>query len=326
MAEPMAGTTETGPSTREQTQPYREELSDSESGESSAANPRPHLKTPKSGPWFTFDNIPVEARRDRMQEISAWVDLQKNVPGRTPNEILRELASRFTGTLRDWFESLGEYRQLQFFQSSTEAVLYALFKEFIGDPSIHRKQNEENFYNMKCCSLKRKDLDKHFKRMSDIYYLLGGYNSPELKRVFVASLPTELQPEINRLVTLSHRDIRDHGLGELFQYAIQALDKLCEQQKLVTEFFNNRKKLQKVCKKPYLQIKCKDKECNCRTKKKSHFKKFKQKERFPAKSSRRKGRFNLGGRPLKGSLIDVTSVASEGIMKTISLIKKNLPE
>lgn len=32
-------------------------------------------KTSKEGPWFTFDDIPIYKRRDRMAEISAWVDL-----------------------------------------------------------------------------------------------------------------------------------------------------------------------------------------------------------------------------------------------------------
>ena len=37
-------------------------------------------KRPKRGHWFTFDDIPMFKRRERMLEISAWVDLQRLKP------------------------------------------------------------------------------------------------------------------------------------------------------------------------------------------------------------------------------------------------------
>ena len=36
--------------------------------------------------------------------------------GATTQTVLREFSTRFTGSLRDWFDSLGQYRQLQFIQ------------------------------------------------------------------------------------------------------------------------------------------------------------------------------------------------------------------
>ena len=42
---------------------------------------------------------------------SAWIDLQMIRADATIESVLREFTTRFTGSLRDWFESLGQYRQ-----------------------------------------------------------------------------------------------------------------------------------------------------------------------------------------------------------------------
>ncbi|KAH9698020.1 hypothetical protein KPL71_023840 [Citrus sinensis] len=84
--------------------------------ESSATNQPPLAQTsqsPSNGPWFTFDDILYSKWRDRLNEMSAWIDLQMLRPGATTQSVLREFATRFTGALRDWFDSLGQYRQLQ---------------------------------------------------------------------------------------------------------------------------------------------------------------------------------------------------------------------
>ncbi|KAH9792714.1 hypothetical protein KPL71_004243 [Citrus sinensis] len=100
--------------------------------ESSATNqPSPAQANPPShkssnGPWFTFDDLPSHKWRDRLNEMSAWIDLQMLRPGATTQSVLREFATRFTGALRDWFDSLGQYRQLQFVDlpEVSSALLY----------------------------------------------------------------------------------------------------------------------------------------------------------------------------------------------------------
>ena len=57
---------------------------------------------------------------------------------------------------------------------------------------------------MKCCSLNAKDLDFHYKPMSLLFYKLNGFNEPTLKHAFLASLPEELQPDIQGQLTASH--------------------------------------------------------------------------------------------------------------------------
>ena len=39
----------------------------------------------------------------------------------------------------------------------------------------------EEFFQMKCCSMKRKDLERHFQKMSKKDYMIGGVDNPNLK-------------------------------------------------------------------------------------------------------------------------------------------------
>ncbi|KAL0386398.1 UNVERIFIED_CONTAM: polyprotein [Sesamum latifolium] len=116
---------------------------------------------------------------------------------------------------------------------------------------------------MKCCSLKRKDLDFHFKRMSEKFYMLNGLNDPNLKHVFLASLPQELQPEIQRMIASTRRDVAQLSLGEFHQMTFAALDKLCEQQSFFKGLMDKKALLKKACNKSYLEIQCKKKVCAC---------------------------------------------------------------
>ncbi|KAH9697811.1 hypothetical protein KPL71_023769 [Citrus sinensis] len=110
--------------------------------ESSATNQPPPTQTnppshkSSNGPWFTFDDLPSHKWRDRLNEMSAWIDLQMLRPGATTQSVLREFATRFTGALRDWFDSLGQYRQLQFVDlPEVSSALAVLHDQFLGDPS-----------------------------------------------------------------------------------------------------------------------------------------------------------------------------------------------
>lgn len=220
------------------TEPYVDipsEVED-EMHESSATNhPPPTQTNPSSqkssnGPWFTFDDLPSHKWRDRITEMSAWIDLQMLRPGAITQSVLREFATHFTGALRDWFDSLGQYRQLQFVDlPEVSSALAVLHDQFLGDPSAVFEAARRDYLNMKCCSLNAKDLDFHYKRMSLLFYKLNGFNEPTLKHVFLASLPEELQPDIQRQLTASNLSLDNISLGKIFQLAKTCLDKLCEQ-------------------------------------------------------------------------------------------------
>ncbi|KAH9780502.1 hypothetical protein KPL71_008103 [Citrus sinensis] len=165
--------------------------------------------------------------------------------------------------------------QLQFIQlSDISQGLAILQDQFIGEPSAIFEAARRDYLNMKCCSLNTKDLHYHYKQMSLLYYKLNGFNDATLRHVFLASLPEELQPEIQRQLAAHKLNIDTLSLGKLFQIALGCLDKLCEQKKFFQELIKDKEPFRSACKKPYLAIKCKDpKKCDCAPKKKSHFKK-----------------------------------------------------
>ncbi|KAH9686576.1 hypothetical protein KPL70_014414 [Citrus sinensis] len=202
------------------------------------------------------------------------------LPGATTQSVLREFATRFTGALRDWFDSLGNYRQLQFVQlPKVSSALAVIHDHFLGDPSAVFEAARRDYLNMKCCSLNAKDLDFHYKRMSLLFYKLNGFNEPTLKHVFLASLPDELQPDIQRQLTASNLSLNNISLGKIFQLAKTCLNKLCEQKQFFKELLKDKEPFRSACKKFYLQIKCKKKkDCDCSPKKKRHFKKFRNSE------------------------------------------------
>ncbi|KAK9232961.1 hypothetical protein WN943_023210 [Citrus x changshan-huyou] len=100
------------------------------------AQTSPPSQKSSNGPWFTFDDIPSSKWRDRLNEMFAWIDLQLLWSRATTELILREYATRFMGALRDRFDSLGQYRQLQFVQlPEVSSALAVIHDQFLGDPS-----------------------------------------------------------------------------------------------------------------------------------------------------------------------------------------------
>ncbi|KAH9734797.1 hypothetical protein KPL71_017510 [Citrus sinensis] len=243
-----------------------------------------HSIKPSSASWFIFDDIPRHKWSARLQEFAAWIDLQGTKPNAQPQAVLREFMARSTGSLRDWLESLGEYRQLQFMESLIGTALNIIHEQFIGEKTASTEADRKEYHQMKCCSLKRHLLDAHYKRMSILFYKLNGFNEPSLKHVFIASLPSELQPDLQRKLTATNLSIADISLGKIFQMAMLSLDKICEQKEFFKDLMEDKKPFSEACKKPYLKIECKDeKKCVCPTTKKRHFRKH-----FHRKSSSKK--------------------------------------
>ncbi|KAK2645368.1 hypothetical protein Ddye_020563 [Dipteronia dyeriana] len=97
------------------------------------------------------------------------------------------------------------------------------------------------------------------------YHALGGINDESLRQVYLNSLPTELQCELQRLVKLSNRTLRDISLGEIHMFTHTALDKLCTTQRVFAKMIQERKKYDKHCKLPdSFHLKCKNTDhCIC---------------------------------------------------------------
>ncbi|KAH9716800.1 hypothetical protein KPL71_021582 [Citrus sinensis] len=183
------------------------------------AQTNPPSQKSSNGPWFTFDDLPSHKWRDRLNEMSAWIDLQMLRPGATTQSVLREFATRFT---------------------EVSSALVVLHDQFLGDPSAVFEAARRDYLNMKCCSLNAKDLDFHYKRMSLLFYKLNGFNEPTLEHVFLASLLEELQPDIQRQLTASNLALDNISLGKIFQLAKTCLDKLCEQKQFFKELLKDK--------------------------------------------------------------------------------------
>ncbi|KAI9077205.1 hypothetical protein K1719_040776 [Acacia pycnantha] len=111
-------------------------------------NPPPprqdHSYKPTSGPWFTFDDLPYDKWRSRLQEFSAWIDLQVTAQQIPLEQALQEFFSRFTGTLREWFHSMSEYEKLQAVRVADASLLLgAIHKEFLRDFTLIQKREKQ---------------------------------------------------------------------------------------------------------------------------------------------------------------------------------------
>ncbi|KAH9704951.1 hypothetical protein KPL70_011676 [Citrus sinensis] len=238
-------------------------VDDNPSDQASQTEPIPppvheHSTKPSSASRFTFDDIPRHKWAARLQEFAAWIDLQGTKPNAQPQAVLREFMARSTGSLRDWLESLGEYRQLQFMESPIGTAFNLIHEQFIGEKTASTEADRKEYHQMKCCSLKRHLLDAHYKRISILFYKLNGFNEPSLKHVFIASLPPELQPDLQRKLTTTNLSIVDISLGKIFQMAMLSLDKICEQKEFFKDLMEDKKPFSEACKKPCLKIECKD--------------------------------------------------------------------
>ncbi len=129
--------------------------------------------------------------------------------------VLREFISRTTGILQDWFASIGEYNKAQFCHLNIIQAVNAIFAEFLGDASLYSKQLRQEFFDMRYCSLKRPDIEKHYQRMAQRYYLLNACNDVNLRHTYIASLPEVLQPELHRSITATRRAMNAITIGEI---------------------------------------------------------------------------------------------------------------
>ena len=133
-----------------------------------------------------------------------------------------------TSVLKEWYYSLGLVRQDELhILDIIDIVIAALHHEFLRDQSLIQKEIRKEYFDIKCYSPNKPNLERHFKRMAQRFYQLNGYNDPNLKNTYVSSLPKELQAEMYRMITAMQRDVVSMTLGEIHQTCLAALDKLC---------------------------------------------------------------------------------------------------
>ncbi|XP_020221019.1 uncharacterized protein LOC109803752 [Cajanus cajan] len=169
------------------------------------------------------------------------------------------------GILKEWYANLGPVRQNMFHDlGNTATILGTIHEEFIGDGTLTDRKIRQELFEMKCCSLKLKDLDKHYLRMLKRFYLLNGLNDPSLKSTYVSSLPTEVQPELARMAAAANKDFTALTMGRIHQMTQEAVDKLYHQHEYFSNMLRDKGKYVRACGKSFLEIKCKDKDrCHC---------------------------------------------------------------
>ena len=72
----------------------------------------------------------------------------------------------------------------------------------LGAPTHYTEVAREEFLAMKCCSFERKDLERHFDRMSRQFYTIDEVDDVNIKQTFLNSLPESLGDETLRIMNI----------------------------------------------------------------------------------------------------------------------------
>ncbi|KAL4333562.1 hypothetical protein GQ457_07G041620 [Hibiscus cannabinus] len=107
---------------------------------------------------FTLDGIPSTKWSQRFQEFQAWMETQK-LTRESNFDILSEFVSRFTGLLRDWWNTVSQPDQVFFLtRQSFHEVLQILHTVFLGSQDDLKVLKKKEFFERKCCSPEKRDL------------------------------------------------------------------------------------------------------------------------------------------------------------------------
>ena len=158
----------------------------------------------------------------------SWCTVELQTPNSIVAQVISKFISRLIGRIREWWINLGEFQQRQVAQSQTlEDFFKILHNEFLGSPAHYTEVTQEEFLAMKCCSFERKDLEKHFDRMSRRFYSINGMDDVNIKHTFLNSLSDPLGDETLRMMNLQRIILQQASLGEIYQHMLFALEKIC---------------------------------------------------------------------------------------------------
>ncbi|CDP17145.1 unnamed protein product [Coffea canephora] len=238
---------------------------------------------------FTIDNIPSEQWEAKFQEFHAWMIVQ-NITDESHFEILSVFTAHFARILKDWWTSLGKQDKLFFLTRQDFAEnINILHLMFIGDVKESRETKRKEFFQMKCLSYDRKDLNKHFKKMTKLFIALGA--DINLKQAFISSFPKSLSDGAEMFIHNKYGSILNLSIGQIKQAVFLSLDDLCNKRKIIREYLKGDVCLDQACKKPELIIKGKSQAC-VPYKRRRKFKRFsKSYKDFPKRPFRKKLRY-----------------------------------
>ncbi|KAG8492315.1 hypothetical protein CXB51_009806 [Gossypium anomalum] len=208
-------------------EPSDDEMQQEEGSSSAQRHPQ---KSSIGRTTFTLDDLPPSKWPDRIQEFHSWLETRKLTEDSNYN-ILMEFVSRFTGILRDWWNSIDQHNQMQFLVLQDLAQpIRIIHQHFVGNPDDLLTLKRREFYKRKC---------------------------------------------FNQALQTQNKDILQITVGELQQEVFVALEDICNRRMIFRDYLHGDKKIDKACDDSHLKYKCPkdDHLCDCRTRKKKHFKK-----------------------------------------------------
>nr|XP_004489151.1 uncharacterized protein LOC101514521 [Cicer arietinum] len=102
------------------------------------------------------------------------------------------------------------------------------------------------------------------------------------------------------MIAAAQKDVKASSLGQIHQITLESLEKLCRLHQHFSEIVQQKSKFTKACKKPYLEIKCKDNKCSCSTGKKHHWQKYTKPSKIFKKVKKRKALKFFKRKPFRG--------------------------
>ncbi|KAL4332463.1 hypothetical protein GQ457_07G012840 [Hibiscus cannabinus] len=174
----------------------------------------------------------------------------------------------FTGTLRDWWNSLSQSDQVAFLtKQNFSEIIQVLHTFFLGNQEDIKTLKRKEFFKRMCFSSEKKDLQRHFTVMIKLFYFLGA--DPNLKHMILASIPEVLQNAVTRHLQNNGRKVENLTIGEIQQETYMALEEICDRKKIIKDYISGNKEIDRACKDTRLQIKCKKEgDCRCEQKEK----------------------------------------------------------
>ena len=163
----------------------------------------------------------------------SWCIAEFQAPNATISQIIAKFVARITRRLREWWINLGEYKQRQAAQCNTlEDFFTIVHNEFLGSTTHYTKVAREEFLLMKYFSFERKDLEKHFDRMSRRYYSFNGMDDVNAKHTFLNSLPESLGDETLHMMNLQKITLQQASLRESYQHMLNCPRKTLQSKKI----------------------------------------------------------------------------------------------
>ncbi|KAL5130686.1 polyprotein [Glycine soja] len=92
------------------------------------------------------------------------------------------------------------------------------------------------------------------------------------------------------MVAAAQMDFSTMSIGQIHQFTLEVVDQLCRQHQYFSDIMNRKIKYSIACKKPYLEIKCRETTCHCSPKKKKVLQADTKGKRRPLKFFRRRQR------------------------------------